>query len=59
MSDTQLSPLRRRLSPVWVIPGAAVLIGIYMLYYQYTTQGPEIELVFDTAQGLEVGKTEV
>ena len=50
---------RRRISSIWVIPIVAMLLGVWMLVYSYRNQGPEIEIVFETAEGVEAGKTKV
>jgi paraquat-inducible protein B len=48
-----------RLSPVWILPIVALLLGIWAVVYSLTQQGPEIEILFDTASGLVEGKTSV
>jgi paraquat-inducible protein B len=50
---------RRRISSIWVIPIVAMLLGVWMLVYSYQNRGPEIEIVFETAEGVEAGKTKV
>jgi len=49
----------RQISAVWIIPLIAVLIGGWLVYKTVSEQGPEITLTFETATGLEAGKTEV
>lgn len=51
--------VRRRISPIWIVPLVALLLGVWMLVYSYRNQGPEIEIVFPTASGIEPGKTKV
>ncbi len=46
-------------SIVWLIPLAAVLIGAWLAYKALMEKGPEITIVFDSATGLEAGKTKV
>ena len=46
-------------SAIWIIPIAAVLLGAWMVYHTYSTEGPEIRITFKTAEGLEEGKTKV
>ena len=48
---------RRRISPVWLIPLGAALIGLWLIYQNVMSRGPEITLSLDTADGLEAGKT--
>lgn len=49
----------RGISPIWIIPIVAVVLGLWMVVHTFMTEGPEIEIRFDTAQGLEAGKTKV
>ena len=50
---------RRGISIVWLIPLVALLIGAFLAYKAYTSQGPTITITFDTAEGLEAGKTKL
>ncbi|MEC5343470.1 MlaD family protein [Brenneria populi] len=50
---------RWRLSPIWLVPGIALLIGAAMLINSWLASGPELTLSFQTAAGLEAGKTAV
>jgi len=50
---------RRQISKVWIVPIVAVLLGAWMVYYTYATQGPSITIVFKTAEGIEAGKTKI
>lgn len=69
MSDTpeqQLEPglppvIRRRprLSAVWLVPAIAALIGLSLLLHAWLSAGPTISIAFQTATGLEAGKTPV
>jgi paraquat-inducible protein B len=47
------------ISTVWFIPILALLLGAYMVIQSLLTQGPEIEIAFNTAEGLEQGKTQI
>ncbi|MGR5143321.1 intermembrane transport protein PqiB [Photobacterium sp. DNB23_23_1] len=49
----------KQISSIWLVPVIAVGIGIWMLFQFITSQGPEIVLKIDTAEGIEVGKTEI
>ena len=49
----------RRISGIWFIPLLALALGVYMVIHNMMTEGPEIEIVFKTASGLEQGKTKV
>ena len=60
MADAEASISRRRtLSRIWIVPIVAVLLGIWMVYYTWSTEGPTITITFSTAEGLEAGKTKV
>lgn len=50
-------PRRFRLSPVWLIPLGAALIGAWLIYQNVMSKGPEITLSVDTADGIEAGST--
>lgn len=50
---------RRGVSLVWLIPIVAAGIGGYLAYHAITSQGPTITLYFETADGLEAGKTKL
>ena len=40
-------PRRRRISPVWFIPLGAALIGLWLIYQNVMSRGPEITLALD------------
>jgi paraquat-inducible protein B len=50
---------RRRFSLVWVIPIVAGLVALWLGYKTLSEQGPTIRISFQTADGLEAGKTKV
>jgi paraquat-inducible protein B len=52
-------PNRFRLSLVWLVPLLAVVIGASLLVRSILATGPRIEIEFNTAEGVEAGKTEV
>ena len=49
----------RRVSPVWIVPIAALLIGGWTLVQSYISQGPQVRVQFATAEGLVAGETRV
>jgi len=53
--------LHRRSGPslVWLIPLITVLIGGWLVFKTLTEQGPAFTLAFDTAEGIEAGKTRI
>ncbi|WP_413701760.1 intermembrane transport protein PqiB [Psychromonas sp. KJ10-10] len=50
---------QKQISPVWIVPFIALLIGIWMFFQYINSTGPEITIKMPTAEGLEVGKTEI
>ena len=50
---------RRSFSIIWVVPIIALLIGGWLTYKAMTEKGPEITISFETAEGLEAGKTKI
>lgn len=50
---------RRRLSLVWLIPLVAILAAGWLGYRTQAQQGPLVSISFQTAEGLEAGKTRV
>jgi paraquat-inducible protein B len=57
--DPPVTRNRLRLSLVWLVPVVAALIGLSMVIHTWLSAGPEITIAFNTAQGLEAGKTPV
>lgn len=49
----------KRISIIWLVPFVAVFIGLWMVYYEWSTKGPLITIDFDNAQGMQVGKTKL
>jgi paraquat-inducible protein B len=49
----------KKLTAIWIVPLVAVVLGIWMVVFTFMTEGPEIEIRFKTATGLEAGKTKV
>jgi paraquat-inducible protein B len=50
---------RTRLSFVWVIPIVAAAAGVWIAVTKILSRGPEITIVFSSADGLEANKTKV
>lgn len=48
---------QRGLSPVWIVPIAALLIGLWLLYQNLQARGPLITLELPDAEGIEAGAT--
>jgi paraquat-inducible protein B len=49
----------RRLSPIWIIPIVAALLGAWLAWQYYASRGPAITVTFETADGIVAGKTPV
>jgi paraquat-inducible protein B len=52
-------PRKRHISAVWLIPALAAVIGLSMLVHAWLSVGPDITITFETAEGLDAGKTPV
>ena len=50
---------RTRLSLVWIIPIVAAVAGTWVAVTRIISQGPKITIVFQSAEGLEAGKTKI
>lgn len=50
---------RRSVQLVWLIPLIAVLVGGWLAVKAILDKGPTITITFDTAEGLEAGKTKI
>ena len=63
MTEPKIPPAKildgRRYSPVWLVPIAAVLFGAWIIFTQISERGTEITIQFETAEGIEAGKTKV
>jgi paraquat-inducible protein B len=46
-------------SAVWILPLLAALIAGWLVYKSYREAGIQIEVVFDSAEGLEINKTKL
>ena len=50
---------RTRLSLVWFIPIVAAIVGAWVAVTRVLSEGPKITIVFQSAEGLEAGKTKI
>ena len=48
-----------RFSLVWVIPIVAAAVGVWVGVSRIRSEGPKITIVFQSAEGLEAGKTKI
>lgn len=49
----------RGVSPLWILPFIAFLLGGWLLYQYYTDDSISISIEFDTGEGIEIEKTEI
>lgn len=63
MTESQLPQAKvkniRQWSPIWVVPLAAMLIGIWMLFNHFQQQGAMLLLIAEDAEGIVAGKTQI
>ena len=52
-------PRKGGLSMVWFVPLVALVIGAWLVFKAITEKGPTITISFETAAGLEAGKTKI
>jgi paraquat-inducible protein B len=58
--DSRAVPKKQtRLSLVWFIPILAAALGIWVAVARIRSEGPKITIVFQSAEGLEAGKTKI
>lgn len=48
-----------RIHKIWVVPIVAFGVGLWMVYANWASQGPVIEISFSDGAGMEAGKTKV
>jgi len=54
-----VSRRRARPSAVWLVPLLAALVGAWVAVTRILAEGPTITIQFDSAEGLEAGKTKI
>ncbi len=50
---------KRSFSIIWVVPLVALVIGGWLAYKAFSEKGPTITITFESAEGLEAGKTKI
>ena len=58
-SEPVVQARKSQLSLIWLIPVVAALIGGWLIYKTLSEKGPEVVIIFKTAEGLEAGKTKI
>src|SRR5690242_15511918 len=55
------APVRRArgLSLIWLIPLVAAVIAGWLTWSTWANEGPAVRITFETAEGLEAGKTKI
>ncbi|MGI9304171.1 MAG: intermembrane transport protein PqiB, partial [Gammaproteobacteria bacterium] len=59
MTEATVVDKGKKISPIWVVPIVAAILGIWVVAHAYSTRGPLVAITFDTADGIEVGKTKI
>src|SRR5579871_239750 len=58
--ESRVVPRRQtRLSLVWIIPIVATAVGLWVAVTRIRSEGPKITIEFQSAEGLEAGKTKI
>jgi paraquat-inducible protein B len=52
-------PRRKRLPLVWILPALVFIVGAFVVVQQKIAQGPQIDISFADAEGLEANKTKI
>ncbi len=50
---------RRGIAPIWLIPLATVLVAAYLVWHEFNSRGPLIQVGFRTAEGLTAGQSQL
>ena len=58
-SAVEARPSRIHIHIVWIIPIVAAVVGAWIAVQSWLEAGPEITIRFDTAEGIEPGKTRI
>ena len=51
------APRRGRFSPVWIVPLLAAVVAVGIFAERVLSEGPAVTIVFQSADGIEAGKT--
>ncbi|WP_116366563.1 intermembrane transport protein PqiB [Parahaliea mediterranea] len=54
----EIKPIRK-ISMIWLLPVLVAIIGSWVMFQYYSSQGPLVEISLTTAEGLEAGRTRV
>jgi len=66
MSDSQIPTTTQAVikpmntvSRIWIVPIITALLGLWMVFYYYSNQGPLITIELNKAEGIEAGVTKI
>jgi len=48
---------RKAISTVWIVPIVALIVGAWLIIHNIKEKGPEIQIVFKSAEGVQADKT--
>ncbi len=57
--ETAVIKTKKGISPIWILPIVAIIIGLGLLYKDYTESGYMVTVQIKDASGLTAGKTQV
>ncbi len=57
--ETPVIKKKKGISPIWILPIIALMIGGWLLYESYKNAGVDIVVHFPDAEGISIGKSEV
>jgi paraquat-inducible protein B len=49
----------RGFSPVWLLPVLALILAVWIITKEFMSQGPLVTIEFQSAEGIEAGKTKI
>ncbi|REG84279.1 intermembrane transport protein PqiB [Marinomonas pollencensis] len=59
LQESSQSVGKVRFNSIWLVPLLALIVAGWMVYQNWSSEGPEITLIASNAEGLEAGKTKV
>ncbi len=59
MNNVAIVRRKHGFSLVWLVPITALLVGAWLLYDTFAKRGPEIQIEFADAEGIEAGRTKI
>ncbi|MGD8660843.1 MAG: MlaD family protein [Desulfobacterales bacterium] len=59
LPEPEVRTKKQRISIVWLVPLIALAVGGWLVYKAISEKGPTITITFNTAAGLEAGKTKI